>query len=190
MDIKRLRLAGLASLLLVITACATVEPFPIPADNPPLSSVRENIAAHQNQYVAWGGTILAIEIKPTFTLVTVLAKPVDSNGEPLETDQSYGRFIAHFSGFRDPAVFAVGRRLSIAGTLQGSVMRKIGEFDYLHPIVNVENYRLWPMRTTQNYDPYDYGWWWYDPWYFGYPMYPMYYPPAQHGPAPRKTPSP
>jgi outer membrane lipoprotein len=200
MDSKYLRLTGLIMLLSVMAACTTVEPFPIPANNPPLASVRENIAAHQNQYVAWGGTILGIEIKQTVTLVTMLAKPINSNGEPIQADQSYGRFIARFSGFLDPAIFVVGRSLTISGTLQGSEMHKIGDFDYAYPIVNVDIYRLWSTPIRSSYDPY-YGYGWYDPWYPwypGYPVYPVYpaypiyypppyYPPAKYGPAPRKT---
>ena len=182
MDSKLLRLTALAMLLVAMAGCATVEPFPIPANNPPLANVRADIAAHQNQYVAWGGRILATEVKQAVSMVTILAKPLDSNGEPIETDQSYGRFLARFTGFRDPAIFAVGRNLTIAGTLQGSETRKIGEYDYLHPIVNVETYRLWPVRTAQHYDAYDY--WWYDPWY---PGYPVYYPSYRVAPPPRKV---
>lgn len=174
MGINLLRLTGLATLLFVITACTTVQPFPVPANNPPLASVRDNVKAHQNQQVVWGGLILSTEIKPAFSLVTVLAKPLDSNGEPVDTDQSYGRFLARFNGFRDPAVFASGRSLTIAGSIQGSEIRKIGEYDYLHPVVNVAQYRLWPVQTRQVYDAYDY--WGYDPWYPWYPWYPGYYP--------------
>jgi len=181
MDNKYIRLTSLATLLLMLAACATVEPFPVPADNPPLASVRENIPAHQNQHVVWGGRILATEVKQAFSQVTILAKPLDSNGEAVQTDQSYGRFLARFSGFRDPAIFAVGRDLTISGTIQGSETHKIGEYDYLYPVVNVETYRLWPVRTVQTYDDYDY--WWYDPWY---PWYPWYYPPYHYVPAPLK----
>lgn len=184
MKTKPYRHLGLAGLLLFMTACTTVQPFPVPADNPPLASVHADVTAHQNQHVVWGGQILAINVKQAASLVTLLAKPLDSNGEPINTDQSYGRFLARFTGFRDPAIFSVGRSLTVAGNIQGSETHKIGEFAYVYPIVGVQSYRLWPVQTTRSYDGPDY--WWYDPWYPWYPWYPGYYP--SYHPLPQKLP--
>lgn len=174
MDNKLLRNTAVAALVLIMSACTTVQPFPVPAANPPLASVRDNLTAHQNQHVVWGGTILSIDVKQTQSLVSILAKPLDNNGQPIQSDKSDGRFLARFSGFRDPAVFAVGRSLTIAGTVQGGETLKIGEYDYLYPVVEVADYRLWSIPVTRSYDDYDH--WWYDPWYPWYPWYPGYYP--------------
>lgn len=175
----------LGAAVSTIAACATVEPFPVPANNPPLASVRANINMHQNQAVVWGGQILSIEVKQTFALVSVLAKPLDRNGEPVQTDQSDGRFLARFEGFRDPAVFAVGRNLTVAGTIRGGETRKIGDYAYLYPVLAVKTYRLWPVVTSQSDDSRDY--WWYDPWYPWYPWYyPHYYRPPSNLPPPKK----
>ncbi|MBI1424561.1 MAG: Slp/YeaY family lipoprotein [Gammaproteobacteria bacterium] len=185
MDTRIFRVIGLSTALLFLAACSSVPPIPIPADNPPLPVVRENIPAHQDQAVVWGGQILAVAVKQSNTEVTVLGKPLDSYSEPVTTDQSEGRFLAHFSGFRDPAVFAVGRNLTIAGTIAGSDTRKIGDYAYVYPVVNVSQYHLWPVTTTRTYDTRDY--WWYDPWYPWYPgYYPYYYPPPQKLPSPKK----
>jgi outer membrane lipoprotein len=185
MDSNWIRYSSLFIVALIMTACASVQPFPVPPGNPPLASVRDNVNAHQNQQVVWGGQILAIEVKQAYSLVTILAKPLDNNGEPVATDKSEGRFLARFSGFRDPAVFASGRHLTVAGTIQGSETRKIGEFEYLYPVVSVTQYRLWPVATTPSYNTYDY--WWYDPWYLWYPgYYPYYSHPPQKLPPPTK----
>lgn len=173
MDTRLFHNTGLAVLLLFITACTTLQPFPVPANNPPVNSVRYNLADYRGQQVTWGGQILAIDVKQSSSQVTILAKPLDSNGEPVDTDKSVGRFIARFSGFRDPAVFTAGRNLTVAGKITGSETRKIGDYPYVHPLVEVESYRLWPVKVIRNYDRYDY--WWYDPWY---PWYPWYYYPA------------
>jgi len=182
MDIKFFHITGVAVLLLFATAaCTTVQPFPVPANNPTVTNVRYNLTAHESQHVAWGGQILAIEVKKETSLVTILTKPLDSNGEPINTDKSEGRFLARFSGFRDPAVFAVGRSLTVAGKIKGSETRNIGNYPYVHPVVEVESYRLWPVQVSRPYDAYDY--WWYDPWYpwypwYYYPSHPIYNPPA------------
>ena len=187
MSIKVIRNLCVIGALLITASCASVQPFPIPANNPPLASVRDNTTAHQNQHVVWGGQILATEVKQAYSLVTILAKPLDSDGEPVATDKSDGRFLARFTGFRDPAVFAAGRQITVAGTVQGSESRKIGEFEYHYPVISVVQYRLWPVPVARSYDDYDY--WWYEPWYPWYP-YPWYYYPSYHHPAKKIDPTP
>ena len=175
MRINLIQCLGLAGLLLLLAACSTVPPFPVPADNPPLAGVRDNLAAYQNKEVSWGGVILETEVKQNLSIVTILAKPLDSQGEPIETDQSYGRFLAKFNDFRDPAIFAAGRSLTVSGVILGSQTRKIGDYDYVHPLIAVTNYRLWPIRQPEPY----YDNYWYDPWY---PWGPWYYPPMYYYP--------
>jgi len=169
---------------MVLTACTTLPPISIPADNPTLPGVQADIAAHRDQPVVWGGQILTTEVTQTTSIVTLLAKPLDSNGEPVSTDTSGGRFIAHFEGFHDPAIFKPGRTLTVTGMIAGSETHKIGDYPYVYPIVVVQSYRLWPVQIQR--DDYD-GW--YDPWW--YPWYPWYYypgyvPPPHRFPPPRK----
>lgn len=184
METRLVKIAALAGLLLLAVACTTVQPMPIPPENPSPSVVRDNLDSNLHKPVTWGGIILVTEAKQNVSLVTVLAKPLDSNGEPIDTEQSYGRFIAQFNDFRDPAVFAAGRVLTVVGTIQGSETRKIGDYDYVHPLVSVTDYRLWQVRQNEPY----YSPYWYDPWYpYGYPWYPWYpgyYPPIYYPPSP------
>lgn len=161
------------SCLLLLTACSTYPPMPIPEDNPPLSVVRDSVTAYQGKQVAWGGVILDTQILENTTRIAILAKPLDSTGEPQEVDQGLGRFIATFSGFRDPAIFAQGRLLTVVGPVVGSEVRKVGDFDYEYVIIQAETGRLWPIRQPRYY--YD-DHYWYDPWYPWYPWYPPYYP--------------
>lgn len=163
---------GLAGLVLLLNGCASVPPYPVPANNPPLESVRANLSAHQDQVVTWGGVILAAEVKQSDTLLTILAKPLDQDGEPLSNDRIDGRFLARFSGFRDPAIFSTGRKITLTGVISGSQTHKIGEYAYLYPIVVVTRYRLWPKPVVYREHP-DYLW--YSPWYPGYPWYPYGY---------------
>ena len=52
-----------------------------------------------------------------------------------------------------------------------------GEYEYEHPEVSVETYKLWPQEDKVHYYPYPY--YWYNGWYggprFGPPFYPWYY---------------
>jgi len=188
MAIKPFTITAYLVALLALAGCATVEPFPVTPKNPILNVVRNDIAGHQHQTATWGGTILDIQVHQSDTLVSVLARPLDKYGEPQVTDSSDGRFLARFKGFRDPVVFSVGRRLTVTGSIAGSETRKIGNYFYVYPLVDVSQYRLWPVQAVR-VRPYDEDYWWYDPWFYGYPgypWYPIYYPPSP--PVPRGPP--
>lgn len=186
---KLLLLSGLSALLLLLDGCASVQPYPVSPNNPTLASVRANPAAHRDQVATWGGVILGVEVKQSDTLVTILAKPLDSDGEPLASDHIDGRFLARFRGFRDPAVFSTGRNITLTGVISGSETRKIGAYPYLYPIVAVTHYRLWPKPPVYRDRRDDL---WYYPWYPWYPWYgydvDVYRvsPPVTNLPAPQK----
>ena len=161
--------------LLIITACIIRPVLPIPPDNPSLAAVQNETSLYKNRQVTWGGMIIGTEVKQNETWVTILAKPLDSYAQPVQTNKSLGRFIGIFSGFRDPAIFSNGRYLTLTGKTGGTQTRKIDELSYIYPLVQVEQSHLWPVRVRGDWDDYDY---WYDPWYpFWYdPWYPYYYP--------------
>lgn len=181
MDTNLIRIAGFILLLLLLDACSSVPAFPVPQDNPSLQSVHANAAAFHNRPIVWGGQILTTEVTQTSSTIFLLGKPLDSNGEPMESDSSDGRFIARLKGFHDPAIFRQGRTLTVSGIIVGSETHKIGEYAYVYPVVEVQRYRLWPVQKQRDdvdgwYDP------WWNPWY---PWYPWYYYPG-YVPYPRK----
>jgi len=167
MNTKLYSLLVLTSLLML--GCQSAPQLPVPQTNPPVAAVQSNPGAHKDQQVTWGGVILSTEAKDKVTEVTILAKRLSSSTRPIEGDVSLGRFIAKINGFIDPAVYAAGRELSVYGVMIGTENRKVGEYDYLYPMVNVTSYHLWPVPVK--YDD-DYYWDpWYGPWYYPYPYY-------------------
>jgi len=166
--------ARLSSLLVLTTllmqGCQAAPKLPIPKPNPLVSAVQEKPDAYKSQRVTWGGVILATEAKENGTEIIILAKRLDSVTRPIESDAAFGRFIATVKGFVDPAVYAPGRELSVNGIVTGSENRKIGEYDYLYPVVSVDSHHLWHIRVRYEDDDY---WWdpWYGPWYHPYPYY-------------------
>ena len=81
---------------------------------------------------------------------------------PVEDSKVDARFIARFSGFREPADFPEGKRLTVSGTLSGVEVHNVGEFPYPYPVVEVIESHRWPEK--KHYDHYPY-----------YPYYPSYY---------------
>lgn len=153
----------------LMLGCQSKPKLPVPPNNPPVAAVQDKPDAYINKPVTWGGVILSTEAKESGTEIILLAKRLESSTRPIETDIALGRFIAIINGFVDPAVLAKGRELSVNGVIKGKESRKVGEFEYLYPIVNVNSYHLWPVRVRY-YD--DYYWDpWYGPWYYPYPYH-------------------
>ncbi|MGD8614043.1 MAG: Slp family lipoprotein [Gammaproteobacteria bacterium] len=165
---------------LLLSACASSVPLEIreaPADNPTFEQVSKAPQDYRDREVRWGGGILETENRQESTRVTVLARPLGSDGRPEDTDDSPGRFIAIMPEFLDPMVYSEDRRLTVTGRLLGTETDKVGEFSYTYPVVEVRHHYLWPRETTRAYPPpyYRYPWWYYDPWYYD-PWYRPWYP--------------
>ncbi len=150
--------------------CASTVPEAIrrapPPDAPTVAQVRESPDCCTGRAVRWGGRILGVENRADETRITVLSLPLAADGEPLEGDVTQGRFIARFDGFLDPALFPQGRRLTVTGTVAGTETVRIGEYPYVHPLVDARHYHLWPEPEPEPYPEY------FDPWYPWYPWYP------------------
>ncbi|WP_018954965.1 Slp family lipoprotein [Thioalkalivibrio sulfidiphilus] len=162
----------LMSAALWLGACASTVPEPIrqaPAAAPLPDEVRADPARFQGSQVRWGGVIAGVTNRSNDTLVEVVSRPLTSSGRPRETDVTQGRFLARVPGFLDPAVYASGREITVAGRVAGLESRRVGDFDYPYVLVDVETHYLWAVREPVR-DPY-YSPWWYDPWYPYHPMY-------------------
>ena len=159
MNNKLLTLFG--SLLVLLGGCASEPKVPIPKDNPPVAAVQENIDAYLDKPVTWGGIILETQTKQNMTEIVILSKQLSDSSRPVEQEQSLGRFIAQTKHFLDPALYAKNKEITVHGVILKKEKRKIGEYEYTYPIVDVTSLHLWPPRNDNPiwYDP------WYDPWY-------------------------
>lgn len=170
--------AALLCLPLLLISCSSHVPPEIKeplANEIGLQTVRANIDDYVSKRVRWGGVVLAIENRKDATWLTMLAQPLNSYGRPDEADASAGRFIAIVPDFLEPVVYKVDREITFTGIVKGSETRKVGEFEYNYPVIEVDKYHLWPevVYIEDSRPPY----WVYDPWYYPYdPFYPYPYP--------------
>ena len=156
--------------LLFIQACASNIPQEIrnaPVNDICLVQVRQTPSAFIGKSVRWGGTIINIENRPQESRLTILAQPFAAYGEPIQGDQSFGRFIAIVDAFLDPAIYAEGRAVTVYGQLRASEKKKIDEFDYTYAVVKAKQIYLWEPRPDLDHDLHPF--WWHDPWYPYYP---------------------
>lgn len=160
-----------ASIMALLSGCATQAPAPIaaaPPNNPPLAQVRANLSDYQGISIRWGGTIAKVENREQETVLLIVSQPLDDEGKPQVGAASQGRFMAKVNGFLDPVIYATGRLVTVVGTVAGSESRKIGSYPYLYPVVAVKDYHLWPLpRRMARYHTC------YDPFWYGSPFYPF-----------------
>lgn len=125
----------------------------------------QNPDAYKGKVVVWGGAIINTTHQKEGTLIEVLQKPLDMDGRPEDGDRTEGRFLVFHKGFMDDAVFAKGRRITVAGEVTGSRKMPLGEIEYTYPLIVTKEVHLWPDRSRERHIPHWYYPWWYDPWW-------------------------
>lgn len=172
-------LSGLVAIVL-LTACASHIPPKIkqPLDgSPSVAQVRHQTDAYLSQKVRWGGVILDTENKQDSSSLTIVAFPLDDDGEPQVKGESTGRFIAIVDEFLEPLVFSQNREITVIGKVLKTQTLDVGEYAYEYPVIQVEHYYIWPVKEEPvkvDYPPY----WWYDPyfpWHYPYYSHPRYH---------------
>lgn len=152
-------------VVLLVTGCATDLPQAI-GERPPqdlsLAQARAAGQAALGRYVRWGGTVAGVENRAAETWVEIVERRLYRGGRPQQSDASGGRFLARVDYFLDPAVYAAGREVTVAGSVDAFVTRPIGDYPYGYVVLKAEAIYLWPPLPER--DPIDYPYW-YDPWY-------------------------
>ncbi len=164
-------LFSLFLLLLLISGCSHVISKELRQSSDlslDLKQVRGNPDAYEGKSVVWGGEIIrVINQQDGKTEVEVFQEPLGFRGEPRETAPSEGRFLVVIDRFLDPYVYREGRKITVAGEIQGEKFEPLGEMYYRYPLLASKQIYLWPEYYPYPY-PYPYYWGYYDPWW-GYP---------------------
>ncbi len=158
-----------------------------------LTMVQEHPENYIGKKVLWGGTILSTDNREKVSEIEVLESKLAYDRSPADGG-SEGRFIVESGKFLDSNVYKTNKRLTVAGTVKGTEVRKIGKMDYTYPVIVPFEMRLFEPPSEQPpyngypspymhpfgpYGPYGpYGPWYPSPW----PSYP--YGPSPYGPYP------
>jgi outer membrane lipoprotein len=110
------------------------------------SELQKTPDAYVSEVVMLGGKILEIKVSSTSSELTVLQLALGRSGRPANLDQSEGRFLVRSEQFLDPATYQKGMLLTVVGILKGRRIRAIGSLDYVYPIVEAIEIKLWPKE--------------------------------------------
>ena len=161
--------AVLMSVLISLGACTSSKAIRTPVLNSPTV---EQAIKNQNtaELIRWGGVIISVENKADHTLIEVVDRPLTRHGTPKDTNESGGRFLAKSQQFIDPENVKTDQIITVSGTLTGYTTGLIGEYEYVYPVVEINEYKIWPQSNRRvnrgYYEPY-----WYDPYWGPYPYW-------------------
>lgn len=96
-----------------------------------------------NSEVIWGGRIVQVNNLADHSEVEMLAYPLDSSQRPKKNDSGSGRFIAILPGYAEPLDYPAGALMTVSGKLSGSRAGKVGEANYVFPLVSVGQSHVW-----------------------------------------------
>lgn len=173
----------IALALAALAGCASVpSSISTPVPGPDVRAVLNDPGRYTGAKVRWGGTIAGVTNLADRTVVTVVARPLTGDGEPLGDRPALGRFFAEVDRFLEPEEYRSGRRVTVVGRYVGIRQSKIDQYVYDYPVVQAQNLHMWreyaerrPYRAWPSYRSYPY---WYDPYwsrYHGFMHYPWYY---------------
>jgi len=132
----------------------------------PFERAAKDPNAYKGALVIWGGYIVDVVNASSSTDVTVLDAPLESADEPGLAEKSRGRFIARINRFLDPAIYRKGRKVTVAGKINGQEVLPLGKITYAYPVLDVEELSMWARERPYPYDPaFEFGFW-YGPGFF------------------------
>jgi outer membrane lipoprotein len=105
--------------------------------------------AYKGKIVILGGVIAQTTAKTGQTELEIVQKPLDSANAPETTDKSEGRFLVLAEQFLDPLIYRKDRRITVAGEVVGSEVRKLDELDYRYPVLKSLELKLWPPKSDR-----------------------------------------
>ncbi|WP_319536487.1 Slp family lipoprotein [uncultured Vibrio sp.] len=106
-----------------------------------------------SQDVRLGGIIAKVDNLKDKTRVEIVNLPISESGKPDISQDPEGRFAVYFDGYVEPVAFSQGRLVTVVGKSAGEEAGKIGEHEYIFPLIKGQGYRLWTIEErVRTYD--------------------------------------
>ena len=119
----------------------------------PFQAVLSNPDNFKGKTIVLGGKIIETTPLEGKTRITILQYPLGFREKPSVDSGSEGRFIVESPGFLDPVVYSAGRKVTVAGIVDGKEVHPLGEISYTYPIVTSRELYLWPVEDSYYVPP-------------------------------------
>ena len=158
----------LALLAAVLSACVS-PPFVtdgISTDLRPVDWVEKDSRQTQDgnpaagtvkpEKVLWGGVVINAANTVAASEIEILSYPLDYLQRPDVSRASTGRFLLVVDDYVETADFAAGRRVTALGRVDGTESGRIGESEYLYPVLKLDtsaDLHRWTAEEYYNSSP-------------------------------------
>ena len=160
----------LICILIMLNGCTTSKAIRTPVlDSPSVKQAIDN--GYTDKLVRWGGRIVSVENNADYTVIEIVDRPLTRFGTPKSTDKTGGRFLARSSEFIEPDNIKTGYYITISGQLTDHQKGKIDEYDYVYPVVEINEYKVWPVNSNRRNYRYRSPFWYDSYWGSGYHPY-------------------
>jgi len=107
------------------------------------TELRKDPERYKGAWVMFAGIIVSSRNLQDGTYIEVLQKPMDSDGSPLQTDATGGRFLVRSDTYLDTAVYHRGRLITVIGLVAGKKEQQLDEIQYQYPLLVLKDQHLW-----------------------------------------------
>lgn len=136
----------------VLMSCSTNLPSNIRElhpDHPDILSVQQFPEVFVGIKTRWGGRIIEVKNLKQSSELIILGLELNQWGQPKENSEVQGRFIGVSGAFLDPAEFSSNRMITLYGDILRTERRKVGDFEYQYPIIQIKEKHLWPIQDKK-----------------------------------------
>jgi len=129
----------------LLAACAPAPLYKIDASTAAAapSAVAATPERYAGQEIVWGGRIVDVHNFADHSEIELLGYPLDSSQRPQFDQTAAGRFIALMPGYIEGMDYPSGAPMTVLGHIEGARSGKVGEADYVFPLVRVEKSHHW-----------------------------------------------
>ncbi len=127
-------------LLVVMFGCSSLPTLPqADRSRSPHQVSREGLG-NSEQKRQWGGILIGIRADE----LEILAYPLDTDGRPRTEEKSAGRFLARITDQVEPGDLSIGQHITATGPILSIQSGRVGQADYLFPVMACEDLAVWP----------------------------------------------
>ncbi len=122
--------------------------------------IKQDPELYHGKLVIIGGTIAQVNSTDHGTLLEVVERALDYWGRPKRTNETGGRFMLLYPAHLNTLLYAPGRELTAAATVEGSEAAALTDQDLRVPLFLSKELKLWEDERKAHTGPQ-----WFDPLY-------------------------
>lgn len=135
-------------MILILSGCAPVLSQGVidESDQKVLfGDLQRNTERYIGKSLLFGGTVIRVGNDSKGGWAEILQRPLGYRLEPEMHDQVGGRFLLRTDEILDEQIFSKGRKITLAGKVEGKETRSLDQISYEYPLLRLREYHLWPV---------------------------------------------